>query len=261
MELNKRIRQAVLALNPENRVADVRIGRNYTAVQLDDGRAGAAVNTQPPPASLRHLDWRGLISGLPVAEVAGWLTRPNPARIAVALATCNALVNRKDTACDAPDVLAHVAVKPGEPVGMVGYFPPLVPALQKQGADLTIFEMVPAPADIILPCEEAHARLPDCRVAIITAATLANDTIDTLLEACWNCRQVVVLGPSTPLLPMAFAGTPVTYLGGVVVTAPRRLIDIVAQGGDTPGFRGLVEKIGLSVTAGVKQPQPDPRRR
>jgi len=83
------------------------------------------------------------------------------------------------------------------------------------------------------------------RCLVITSTSIVNQTIDRLLEAACNCREVVLLGASTPLVPPAFAGTPVTLLSGVVVLDPGEILRRVSEAGGTRSFKGHVQKLNF----------------
>ena len=65
---------------------------------------------------------------------------------------------------------------------------------------------------------------------MFTATTLLNGTIDALLAAAANCREVVMLGPSTPPEPQAFTEDlrRATLLAGIVVTNVEELLHTIA---------------------------------
>ena len=90
----------------------------------------------------------------------------------------------------------------------------------------------------------------------ITATTLINGTIDELLAAAANCREVVLLGPSTPLVPEVFAKSPrrVILLAGVVVTNAEELLRTVARDGETRDFKTSVVKVNVRVSAVGQDP-------
>lgn len=101
----------------------------------------------------------------------------------------------------------------------------------------------------LLPESQADELLAQCSVAIITATTLVNGTIDALLAAAANCRAVVMLGPSTPLVPDVFMDAPrrVSLLAGVVVTDANELLRVVARDGGTRDFLASVVKVNVKV--------------
>jgi uncharacterized protein (DUF4213/DUF364 family) len=104
---------------------------------------------------------------------------------------------------------------------------------------------VDEPQAELRPAQEAVQRLPKCQVAVITGTSIVNHSIDELLAASVRCRDVVVVGASTPLLPQAFAGTNVTLLSGVVVRDVPEVLRIVSEGGGMRVFKSLVRKVSL----------------
>jgi len=84
-------------------------------------------------------------------------------------------------------------------------------------------------------------------VAIITATTLLNHTLEETLAALASPRVVAVIGPSTPLLPAVFSGTPVTHLGGAVVADSTRVLQIISEGGGTPALRPSLRFVNLTI--------------
>jgi uncharacterized protein (DUF4213/DUF364 family) len=104
---------------------------SFCADQLAGGSTGLAyvllAETQP---RLRALDVEAL-PGREAIELAEWLTRDDPALRSVALAAVNALTRGLlDAARFTPDFatnsLGSLALAPGDRLGMVGFFPPLV---------------------------------------------------------------------------------------------------------------------------------------
>lgn len=108
-----------------------------------------------------------------------------------------------------------------------------------------IFEQVSEREGDLLPEEDAYSLLPGCGVALITSTSIVNQTIDRLLAAAQNCREVVLLGASTPLVPEPFAGTSVTLLSGVIVLEPEEILRRVSEAGGTRSFKDHVRKVNL----------------
>jgi uncharacterized protein (DUF4213/DUF364 family) len=86
-------------------------------------------------------------------------------------------------------------------------------------------------------------------VALITATSLINHTADDLFDWASGCRDVVVLGATTPLRPDVFQGTPVTVLSGVVVRSPDDVLNVVSDGGGTKRFKGLTDKVNIAINS------------
>jgi len=241
-------RLAGLLAEPARRaeVIDVRIGLGYTAVRLTDDRVGVAYTFREDATggcavftALRPL------AGRPAGELLALLESRDPVEAAVGLACANALANHSQEALDSGDILDHLDLAPGDHVGMVGQFGPLLAPLEARVRALTVFEQVPRPTGRLRPVAEAPGVLPSCQVALITATAIINHTVDGLLEAARGCREVVLLGASTPLVPAVFAAGPVTVLSGVLVERPDGILQVVSEGGGMRQFRSQVRKVNL----------------
>jgi len=232
----------------EARVAEVRIGLGYTAVRFDDGRTGVAYTFHQEArggCSVFH----GLrpISGRPAVDLLPLLESSDPIESAVGLACANALANQHDATQQPGDILEQLDLRPDDQVAMVGHFAPLIAPLQQRSSSLTVFERVKAPQGFLRPAEEAEDHLPRCQVALITATSIINHTIDGLLDAARGCRVVAVLGASTPMLPEVFSSTAVSVLSGVVVEQPSEIMRVVSEGGGMRQFKGSICKVNLTV--------------
>ncbi|MBN1513282.1 MAG: DUF364 domain-containing protein [Phycisphaerae bacterium] len=239
----------------ERTIREVVAGERFCAVVLDDGGVGMAnlcpdVCGKPSRVITRPLTTPGS------SAVEALATLAPPARSAVGLATANALANRphpqgarRDTEIAEGDLLAVLDLHPDDQVGMVGCFSPLVEPIRRRVGRLLIFERGQRRAPELLSDEHACGLLPRCSVAILTATTLLNGTIDALLAATADCREVVLLGPSTPLLPEVFTRLPrrVTWLSGMLVNNVEKLVRTVAEGGSTRDFSSSVIKVNVRV--------------
>lgn len=243
----KRIHEALQGEATQARVVDVRIGLGYTAVRIDSESAGVAYT---PREDLTHgcsvLHAAGSLAGRPATDLLSLLESSRPVERTIGLATANALVAaRQPRAGLGGDILRALTLLPTDRVGMVGCFEPLIAPLQAQVASLTIFERSGDRAAGVEPAERARYLLPTCSVAIITSTTLITEGLDALLEAAAGCREVALLGPSTPLLPEVFADTPVTWLSGIRVENPEKVLRVVSEGGGTRYFSPYVRKVNL----------------
>ncbi len=229
------------------RVHEVRIGLGYTAVLLDDGRCAVAYTARDEAGkNCSALQRAGTIAGRSAAEVAGWVNAWDAITAAVGLATLNALIEPPSDAIEA-DVRELIRVRVDDVVGMVGYFGPLVNFLRQRAARLHIFERHPSPERDELPAWAASLLLPECDVVIFTSSALVTRELDGLLERALKAREVVLLGPSTPLLPPVFSQRRVTLLSGVRVLDSAALLRVVSEGGGTPQFGSAVRKVALRV--------------
>jgi len=230
------------------RIADLRVGISYVGVKLDNDAAGlAAVLPDMTIRGCTVLPEAGSYAGSPATDVLKYLIDgKNGLHLAIALATANALIGSsfdKDKT-EGREATTYFNLQPGEKVAMVGLFAPLTKRIRATGAILTVIEKNPDRLEILSP-EERQQTLHDCNVAIITATTLLNGTLEETIGLLGAPRVVALLGPSTPLDPAIFRDTPVTHLGGVAVRDPLRMLQIVSEGGGTPALRTCLRFVNL----------------
>jgi uncharacterized protein len=236
----------LLSVAPEQRLADVRIGPRYTAAMLDDGNVGVAYTFREEAAadSSIFVGRRSLV-GRTTAEILEYLQSDEGAERTVGLAVANALANRRGAGQHEGDVLHVLSVGFLDRVGMVGYFGPLVAPLEKRVRELVIFERDAARSERVLPAEEALLELPRCDVAVITSTALIMGGLDPLLEAAAGCREIALVGASTPLVPSVFAPLGVTLLSGITVNDGPGILQIVSEGGGMGLFGERVRKVNV----------------
>ena len=237
-----------LACRADEPVRDVRMGLGYTAVRLESGATGLAYTLRGDLVGGCSV-FRGErpLAGRKASDLLAYLASPETLKVALGLATANALASRALENPREGDVLDALDLRPTDEVAMIGHFEPLTRPLEQRVRALRVFELGPR-AEGIFPGEAAAEWLQHSDVALITSTALINGTLDGLLAAAGACREVVLLGPSTPLFPQVFAGTPVTHLSGVQVTDPDGLLKVVSEGGGMRFFKGLVRKVVLPVT-------------
>ena len=236
-------------LAESKRIEQLCIGLCYTGVMLDSGEAGVALTHAGYSKSYCELfSSRESMVGEKASKVIGLLGSEHILERAVGLAAANAVIQSLNETYIQGDILEILDIKPDDKVGMVGYFEPVAKKIgEMQHDDFMIFETENKPGKGLYPTDKAKLILPKCTIAIITASTIVNDTVDLMLKYTKNCRQVAMLGPSTPMLPQAFQHSPVTLLSGVQITDPHNVMKIVAEGGGTKRFRSHVRKVNLSV--------------
>jgi uncharacterized protein (DUF4213/DUF364 family) len=244
--IRDRIRDLSLVAAGGKSATDVRIGLKYTAVGLDNGRAGVAYTFYRDLRAGCNV-WEEIhpLAGRSVSDLVSMFESSDVVNSAIALAASNALSNKMGREHVEGNMLDHLDLRPEDAVGMVGHFAPLVPFLRERVSSLMIFEKTKEPTGELLPEKEAYDELPRCDVALISSTSILNNTIEGLLEVCRSCREVVMLGASTPLIPEAFENTPVTCLSGVVIEESREIMRIVSEGGGMRRFKGYVRKVNL----------------
>jgi uncharacterized protein (DUF4213/DUF364 family) len=117
---------------------------------------------------------------------------------------------------DSADSIGHLNPQPGEHIGMIGKFTPLLRRIIDRGARLTVVELNPNLAgehDGYRVTLDA-AELSECSKVVSTSTLLLNDTIDRMLACCRNARFFAMVGPSAGCLPDALFARGVTLVGG-----------------------------------------------
>ncbi len=216
---------------------------SFCAVQLTGGSIGLAyVLLGDTRARLQSRDVEGL-AGQEAAAVAEGLTQDDPATRSIALAAMNALTRLLfDAAGFEPDFatnsLGSIRLSPGDRLGMIGFFPPLVRQARERGIPLTVLELR---EELVQDAEGLTvtldpARLAGCNEIVSTSTVLLNDSLENVLEHARRCREFVLVGPSAGCVPDPVFARGVTGVGGQWVVDAERLLERVASGerwGDT----------------------------
>ncbi len=114
------------------------------------------------------------------------------------------------------DSIGQLNPQPGEHVGMIGKFTPLLRRITDRGAQLTVVELNPqlvGEHDGYRVTLDA-AELAGCSKVVSTSTLLLNDTLERMLDYCRNARYFAMVGPSAGCLPDALFARGVTLLGG-----------------------------------------------
>ncbi len=231
-------------------ISDVRLGLGYSCVELNDGSTGVAwTPNRSPTGSCTHLRYAGSLLGLAAKESLSWLNSDTMLERAVGLATFNALNSKVSRNLLDDEAISLLKLQAGEHVVMIGHFAPIVQRIEKTGCRLEIIELDPGkPGDLgILNSRQDFSALAHCDVAIITATSIINKTIDALLAAIHHSRAAILLGPSTPVCPEAFADSRITQLSGAYVLQPEKIKAIISQGGGTMLMKKFLQFHSISV--------------
>lgn len=243
MMVTERIRAILADASHHVTTVDVRIGLGYTAVQLENGNVGVAFTfLQNPWTGCSAFTGSRPLSGKPAFDLIRLLGSDNLIESAIGLAAANAIANHSPKEAVPGDVLAAVPFLPSDRVTMIGYFGPLIPILREKVQSLTIVDDQAIDKDLVDPKSTATSSLKSSQVAIITSTAIINNTIDDLIEASAGCRNVILLGSSTPNVPEAFRGTPVSYLSGITVDDSKGIMQVVSEAGGTRFFKPFTKK-------------------
>jgi uncharacterized protein (DUF4213/DUF364 family) len=110
-----------------------------------------------------------------------------------------------------------VQPRPGERIGMVGYFCPIIDRLVERGVDVLVVEQQPGrvPRREHVELSQDPAALAQCRLVYCTASTLINDSLQQVLDNCAGAEAVDLIGPSGSGLPDVLFEHGIHAVGGV----------------------------------------------
>lgn len=130
------------------------------------------------------------------------------------------------------DSIGQMDPQPGDAIGMIGLFGPLVERIVAAGAGLTVIELderAVGEREGWRVTTDARA-LERCSKVLSTSTLLLNDTLDRMLAHCRAARWFAMVGPSAGCLPDALFARGVTLLGGSWVEDRAAFIDGLTSG-------------------------------
>ena len=194
----------------------------FCAVELDEGSLGLSfVLLGDTLAMLRGAVVHAELAGMPALALAKRYAEHTGAQRALGFAAVNALTRHLfDRSRYEPPAaggsIGDLDLQPGDHLGMIGLFPPLVRQVLATGAALTVVELR---ADLAGPRDGWHVtldagELSHCNKILSTSTVLLNDTLDAVLERCRHAERVALIGPGASCLPDPLFARGVTLLGG-----------------------------------------------
>ena len=194
----------------------------FGALELDDGSLGLSYVLLDGALEALVAGTHGdRLLGADALEVARWWATGDGVRRTVGFAAVNALTRHLfDRAGyappDATDSIGGLDPQPGEQIGMVGFFPPLVKQVTARGARLIVLELRSELAgerdDFRITLDPAA--LEACDKVLSTSTVLLNDTLDAVLAHCSRARTFAMIGPGASCLPDPLFARGVTLMGG-----------------------------------------------
>lgn len=210
----------------------------FCALELDDGSLGLSyVLLDASLARLLDGDAAGSVVGMDALELARRFVNGGGLERTLGFAAANALSRTVlDRAGYRPprggDSIGGIDPRPGEHIGMIGLFTPLLRRVVEAGAKLTVVELEQAWAGdfdgyrVTLDARE----LEDCDKVLSTSTVLLNDSLDRMLAHCRRARYVALIGPSAGCLPDPLFARGVSAVGGSWIDDGPALVDALRRG-------------------------------
>lgn len=240
MMLLERLYEAAAPSLAGKRVQEVRIGNHLVGVLLDTGELGAAYALPGERRAVMPVfpDPSRFV-GVPAVTLAAGLMEPDLVARALGMAVCNAVAQPDPARClEDPDAMSTVPVRPGDTVGLIGFIRSIHRKVAGRVERIIVFDRSLDGEPGICPEEQKPELLPLCDVVFVTGSAVTNGTLESVLPLCTKARDVVVIGPSTPLYPEAFAGTGVTVIAGAT-WLPEHHAEALAGIADGKGFHEM----------------------
>lgn len=227
------------------------VGVFFTGVKLNNGHGGICftpIKALPDavccPNSARAVPAAGQLKGSKAIDVLEDMFTGKPLKKALGIAVLNAL----SSTCweQSPpqgyimeagvDVLDEVEIPLSGYTVVVGALVPIIRMLKERKSRFAILELDPAtlkPHELpyYIPAARASEVVPKADLVVITGTTLINDTLEGLLSLAKPETDIIVVGPTSSMLPEAFFRRGVRLVGGTLVTKPDELLHVLAEAG------------------------------
>ena len=203
----------------------------FGALELDDGSLGLSyVLLDDSLQRLTRGEGTDTLISADALQIARWWRDRDGAARTLGFAAVNALSRHLFDRMGfvpppATDSIAGIDPQPGEHIGMVGLFPPLLQTARACGARLTVLELRAELAGTHPGYEVTldPRALADCDKVLMTSTVLLNQTLPALLAHCRRARRIALIGPGAGCLPPVLFELGIHTLGGSWIT-------------DAPGF-------------------------
>jgi uncharacterized protein (DUF4213/DUF364 family) len=233
-------------------VKRVILGLGYTGVELITGHVGVCYTfgCEITPDCCQIWRRAGTLAGKLAMEIAELSRSWDLSESVVGVAALNALSqlaierNKERYVIVEGDLIDHVEIRKDDTVVLVGNIHPFVPKIKEKTEKLYILEKNPRlRKPNVLPDVAAEEVLPHADIVIITGTTLANGTIDRLLELSKDAREIGLVGPTAGVFPDPLFKHGVTLIGGIKITDGEKIMQIISEGGGTPNFKAACKYI------------------
>ncbi len=221
-------------------------GIYFTAVKLSSGYGGLAYADLNSPECCTHSRDKGFAEFTPgnfkgrkiadlfkLSEQTGLI---KTLQLAVMNAISAELMTEPGyTIIENQDPIERIELGGKKQVSMIGAFLSYIKKIAVSDCILKIIELndaaVPEEYRQYLVTEpDIEKVISQSDIVIITGATLSNNTLDKLLEIIPGRAQVILVGPTSSLLPEVLFASGVNLIGAIRITNAEKMLELVAEG-------------------------------
>lgn len=242
MEIYTRLFDILEPQAQNRRVSHLCIGLGYTVVVLDNGDSGVAYSWLQPKGSCTLFQDPEDFEGKSALLLLKKLFSEDLLERSVAIAAVNALNYGRASRCeeDRDSLLNDLSITDGSRVSMIGYFGPVVAKIEARGASVNAFDL----GKQIGSKEDFYRNLEkNSDAVILTSTSLIHGSTEEVLAHVPQGTPCVLLGPTTPMVPEAFAHLPITILGGTLPTDNDSVVKAVRHGRGTHAIQRAARKV------------------
>jgi len=221
------------------------VGIYFTAVKLSNGYSGLACTNLDSLEGCAHNRTKGFgeftpgnFKGRNIADLFRHFNQSCLIKT-VQLAVMNAIsaewmAESNYKIIENQDPIELVDLQGKKRVCVVGAFLSYIKKLAETNCILQIVELnetvVPEEyKQYLVPSPLSGKAIANSEIVIITGASLANNTLDKMLELISSGTQVIVVGPTCSLLPDVLFARGVDILGATRVTDSDKMLELVAE--------------------------------
>jgi len=233
------------------RIEKVCLGLGYTGVMLEGGQMGVSHSllSEMAPSCCQIITQAGRLAGRKALELLHLASSWDLGERVVGVATMNALsqivlkAHPDRYVTEGGNLIDLLEVGRDDVVVMVGLIKPFISTLRTKAEQFYVLERGSLREEGVLPDAACEEIVPKADVVIITGSSLANGTIDRLLELSGNARTIALVGPTVGCVPDPLFRRRVHYASGIKIHDPEKAMRIIMEGGGTPQLRQAAEFI------------------
>ncbi|MDN5352086.1 MAG: uncharacterized protein PWQ12_1006 [Clostridiales bacterium] len=243
----EKIYQAALPYLEGKTVVDFRYGVNLAYCRLSDDSVGIAHMFTEEVMHTHNLYALACDAiGKEAKTLALKILDGSMAERTIASAVLNAVSGLQPLSDDDGSNTFGLSFKPDDRVVMIGRIPPVLKKIKPEVQHLNIYDMgleAHGGSPDLSPMAEQKEGMKNADVILITGTSVLNQTIDGLLAMAEKSREIIIVGPTTPMFPAAYDGTPVTRIAGSVCKKyDPELLTAITRGGSVIHLGKFLQK-------------------